>query len=445
MKKIKVIGFDMDHTIVRYRTENFESFAYERVKEKLIQIKKYPEIILKLKWDYGRFIHGLVLDKPRGNTLKLSTHSKVKQCYHGTKPLEFKEQQRLYSGHSIDFIDSSFLALDTNFSTSHGILFSQLVDVKDDGHNLPDYETICKDIKEVLDIAHQDGTLKNEVKENLEQYIIIDPNIAMTLEKFKKYGKQLLIITNSEYDYTNFLLSSTIDPYLKDHSSWKELFDYTITNSLKPRFFYDKNRFLKVDPVTGMMSNIEGKLPPGIYQGGNAKQLEADMGHEGDEILYFGDHIYGDVVSIKKSMNWRTALVLDDLEKEIKAFKRAKLYLESIDEMMEEKENRERHINNLYKEHVEEGAELDLREKERVYSEIEKIDKNISDNITQYRKFFNPYWGEISRAGQEESRFAGQVEKYACIYMTRISDLLDYSPRTYFRPQNRPLPHELII
>jgi hypothetical protein len=49
----------------------------------------------------------------------------------------------------------------------------------------------------------------------------------------------------------------------------------------------------------------------------------------------------------------------------------------------------------------------------------------------------------MMRAGLEESRFADQVEKYACIYMAKVSDLIQYSPRTYFRPLRRVLPHEI--
>lgn len=66
----------------------------------------------------------------------------------------------------------------------------------------------------------------------------------------------------------------------------------------------------------------------------------------------------------------------------------------------------------------------------------------ISEQLGIFKKFFNPYWGEILRAGSEESRFAEQVEKYACIYMTKVSDLWEHSPRTYFRPIKRILPHE---
>jgi len=73
---------------------------------------------------------------------------------------------------------------------------------------------------------------------------------------------------------------------------------------------------------------------------------------------------------------------------------------------------------------------------------MDGLNSRISECIGQYKAFFNPYWGEILRAGSEESRFAEQVEKYACIYMTRVSDLYKYSPRTYFRPDRRIMPHE---
>ena len=74
--------------------------------------------------------------------------------------------------------------------------------------------------------------------------------------------------------------------------------------------------------------------------------------------------------------------------------------------------------------------------------EIDECNEKISDNLTRLQEFFNPYWGQILRAGYEESRFAEQVERYACIYMTRVSDLYEYSPKTYFRPVRRVLPHE---
>jgi hypothetical protein len=73
---------------------------------------------------------------------------------------------------------------------------------------------------------------------------------------------------------------------------------------------------------------------------------------------------------------------------------------------------------------------------------MDGLNTRISDLLGQYKAFFNPYWGEILRAGFDESRYAEQVEKYACIYMTKVSDLYEYSPKTYFRPFRRVMPHE---
>jgi hypothetical protein len=47
------------------------------------------------------------------------------------------------------------------------------------------------------------------------------------------------------------------------------------------------------------------------------------------------------------------------------------------------------------------------------------------------------------RAGNEESYLAYQIDRYACVYMPKLSDLLEVSPRTYFRAPRRPLSHEI--
>lgn len=46
------------------------------------------------------------------------------------------------------------------------------------------------------------------------------------------------------------------------------------------------------------------------------------------------------------------------------------------------------------------------------------------------------------RAGVEESQFANQVEGFSDIYMPAINDLLETSPRTYFRSYIRKMAHD---
>lgn len=443
MKKIKAIGFDMDYTLVRYKSEAFEKFTHQETLKKLVSVKGYPKEILALEFDYNLVIQGLVIDKQTGNLLKVSRFGKVKLSYHGLSPLDFKTQQELYGNGIIDLGASHIQSLDTNFAISNGVLYSQLVELKKNGLALPDYDTLAIEIKAALDICHSDGTLKNHVRDNIQDFIIQDPKLVELLERYKRYGKKLLVITNSEFPYSKILLDYTITPFLKDHNHWSELFEIVITLSSKPKFFTQKSPLLAIDPNTGLMSNHEGKIAPGIYQGGFAGQLQADLGLEGDEILYLGDHIYGDVVSIKKTFNWRTALVLEPLEQEIEALKNSAPIQNEINKQMEIKEQLEFKLNDYDLRKTEFNEDISKEEMAKLFNEIDKVNTTISELLEQHRKFFNPYWGELMRAGVEESRFADQVCKYACVYMTKVTDLAEYSPRTYFRPHRRVLPHEL--
>src|SRR5207237_9293914 len=47
--------------------------------------------------------------------------------------------------------------------------------------------------------------------------------------------------------------------------------------------------------------------------------LERGRGGAGDEILYVGDHIYGDILRSKKESAWRTAMIIQELEGEVLA------------------------------------------------------------------------------------------------------------------------------
>ncbi len=451
LKKIKAIGLDMDYTIVRYNAEEFESLTHKEVLAKLVTVKNYPKEILNLKFDFERSIQGLVIDKKRGHLLKISRYGKVKEAYHGLEPLDFKIQQDIYSNRIIDLSLHQFQSLDTSFSISNGVLYSQLVQLKADGLNIPDFYNLADDIKEVLDICHADGTIKDQVRADLPRFIVKDKEVVTLLERYKDYGKKVMVITNSDYDYTKLLLDYAINPYLENHKDWSELFDITITLARKPSFFTNEASFLKIDLKSGLMSNHFGKIENGVYQGGSARKLQKDLGLDGEEILYLGDHIYGDVVSIKKTFNWRTALILEPLIDEINSIQKSSKVQKRIDILMNEKQDLEVKINDI------EFKKFEARKKEtssdelknlkddlnKIYAQIEKVNTEISELITEYRSHFNPYWGELMRAGQEESRMADQVEKYACLYMTKVSDLIAHSPRTYFRPEKRILPHEV--
>jgi HAD superfamily 5'-nucleotidase-like hydrolase len=441
LKHIKLIGFDMDYTLVRYNTERFEELTHKLAAERLVSQFGYPEEVKELIFDFDRAIVGLVIDIRNGNLLQVSRHGKVKLAYHGLSTLDYKDQKRIYQEMAIDLRSPDFRSLDTSFAISNGVLFSQLVDLKTKGVDIPAYHQIADDVNHAIDILHQDDSIKSVITSHFEKFVIIDPDIAKMLERYIDYGKKLMIITNSDFNYTKKLLDYAVTPFLKKHKSWQDLFEIVITFADKPRFFERKGRFLKIDPKTGLMSNHEGPIERGIYQGGWFGKLQKDLGYSGSEILYLGDHIYGDVVSIKKTCNWRTALVLGDLEAEMEGLRKAAPVQKQIETLMAKKLKLEQKINELDTLRYE-GQKISYNKINKLFEEMDALNKEISEHLREYKAFFNPYWGEILRAGYDESRYAEQVEKYACIYMTKVSDLYAYSPKTYFRPYHRTMPHE---
>ena len=86
---------------------------------------------------------------------------------------------------------------------------------------------------------------------------------------------------------------------------------------------------------------------------------------------------------------------------------------------------------------------IESRNNTFLQNEISEIDTQISQLIKKQQALYNPNWGQLMRAGNEESYFAYQMERYACVYMSKIGDLFELSPRTYFRAPRRPLSHEV--
>ncbi len=446
LKRIRYIGLDMDHTLIRYNAHEFEKLSHQAIKEKLVKNRNYPAVILDLPFDYNLAIRGLVIDRQKGNTLKLNRHSAIRASHHGLKSIDFKTQQKIYKSTYIDLSDKQYLAVDTAFSISLATLFSQIIELKEAQPNLavPDFATVADDVLHALDEAHRDGSLKETVKKDLKKYIIKDPELVAGLEKFKKHGKKIFIATNSDFHYTKLLLDYAINPFLKDHRTWLDLFEIVITSAQKPRFFFDDLKYLKVNPADGTMTNVDEKLVPGVYQGGSAQVFTKDLGLEGDEILYIGDHIYGDILRLKKDCGWRTAMVIEELADEVKGNKTAEPLNQEIDLLMKKKEPLEDEFTEIMTKKSDGVAANHQNSLDTLQKQITEIDAQISGLIKKQQVLYNQHWGQLMRAGNEESYFAYQVDRYACIYMAKLSDLLQLSPRTYFRAPRRPLSHEIL-
>ncbi|MGH1467967.1 MAG: HAD-IG family 5'-nucleotidase [Bdellovibrionales bacterium] len=441
LKKISHIGLDMDHTLVQYHSREFEKLSYESMKEKLLK-RGYSKEIAKFEFDYDRAIRGLVIDKATGNIFKVSRYGMVREAYHGLSKVDFRSQKKQFGSKFIDLGEPNFDCVDTNFSISHACLFSQIVDLKTKRPDLsfPDFPELSEELITVLDESHRDGSIKDEVTRNPEKYVKRSEEIVRGIEKFKKHGTKFFIATNSDYAYTDKILKFALDPFIED-GTWEDLFEHTFTLCMKPRFFYTNSPLLKINPEDGMMENWDQELVPGIYQGGSANLLAEQLKILGDNILYVGDHVYGDILMLKKNCGWRTALVIEELGEEIEQNQKALSITNEIKVLMNQKLELEYFLNELIGGRLEKSTDKAEQEK-KVLEQISLLDEKLVPLIRSRAKIYNQYWGSVMRAGVEESQFAHQVEGYSDIYMPSIKDLLAESPRTYFRSYIRKMAHD---
>jgi len=112
---------------------------------------------------------------------------------------------------------------------------------------------------------------------------------------------------------------------------------------------------------------------------------------------------------------------------------------------MKVKKNLEQKYVDLCTQSIDENSELYEPEIQELQGRITTVDKEISKLLVEQSAFYNPRWERVFRAGAEESYFAYQVDRFACIYMEKLSDLLEHSPITYFRANRRLLAHDIDI
>lgn len=70
-----------------------------------------------------------------------------------------------------------------------------------------------------------------------------------------------------------------------------------------------------------------------IYSGGSCEVFSKMMGCRGKDVLYIGDHIFGDVLRSKKGRGWRTFLVVPELAQELRAWTDRKRLFEKLENL----------------------------------------------------------------------------------------------------------------
>ena len=452
LRSIKAIGYDMDYTLVHYHVEKWERRAYEYLQAGL-DSQGWP--VADLEFDPAMAMRGLIIDAELGNVIKADRFGYVKRAHHGTAAIPFADQRRIYGRIFVDLRDRRWLFLNTLFAISECCMFMQLVDLRDQGliPGDPNYADLYLSVRHALDGAHAEGKLKAEIIANPEAFVDLDAEMPLALLDQKRSGKKILLITNSEWDYAAPMLEYAFDRFLPGDMTWRDLVDYSLVSARKPNFFSAPMPVFEVVDDDGLLREHRGPLTPGgCYVGGNAALVEKTLGLVGEQILYVGDHVFVDVNVSKSLLRWRTAVILRELEDELAALAGFAEHQEELAEMMATKTSREADYSQLrlglqrargnYGPKPERGAGDIEREMTAVRDELVALDERIAPLARDSSTAHNQRWGLLLRTGNDKSHLARQVERYADVYTSRVSNFLHHTPYVYLRAQRGSMPHD---
>jgi len=446
MEKIGVIGFDLDWTLADYNEDALSDLAFGLVLDRLVERHGYPKEIFACEYRPGFSRRGLIIDTEAGTILKMNRHRYVGRAYHGRSFLGPAERGRLYRQEPIQPADPRYHFVDTLFEMPEVQLFSELVHLRTQGVPLPEPARLFRDARTAMDSIHADETLKSQVLEDLPRYLPRDPQVALALQRLSLEGCKLLLITNSEWYYTSGICSHLFDGLLPGLKSWRDLFDLVIVDAAKPGFFRKRQPFLPLE--NGQKTeDLRAEVPEwgGCYSGGSREGLMVLLDCPGEQVLYIGDHIYGDILSSKRVSTWRTALVVRELEDELKARQEMSSQIRHADVLRAEIDDLGRRMDDLA-DFLQLSRDI-LPDSSNTASSMERAEAHLAELRLEHKAMrhhknriqgristaINPYWGSVFRQGSNKSLFGSQVDDFACIYTSRVSNFAHYGRNHYFR------------
>jgi 5'-nucleotidase len=450
--EIRAIGFDMDHTLARYRSPEIDELAFKKSARLLVRDRGYSPWLLEVEYDPAFAVRGLVLDGLRGNLLKLNRERQVVRASHGSRAMGRPELEALYGRRRLSTAAKGFRNIDTLFELPESHLYARMVDGLDRGLlSAENYLQLFRDVRWAVDTAHRNGEMKAEILQHREFFIPREPQLALALDRLKRAGKKLFLLTNSDWPFTDGVLGHLLNGQDEARPHWTDYFELMVVSSRKPLFFTD------TPDVVALGSH------PNAFSGGHAAWLEARLGAEGEQILYVGDHIYGDVLRSKKSASWRTLLLVPELERELKLLEAKSLDLRELFRLETARRRAQRRASviedqwkrNRARRHVlgprlsteamtaldHEAAQLALSA-EALHQRVGLLTLETRGLLSAVEASFNPMWGPMFRDREEQTRFADQIQQFACAYTGRVENLYMVDPLATVYAPVPTLPHE---
>ncbi|XP_064631608.1 cytosolic purine 5'-nucleotidase-like isoform X2 [Lineus longissimus] len=447
LDKINFYGFDMDYTLAVYKSPEYECFAFDLIVERLISIG-YPESIKEFEYDPTFPVRGLWFDNLYGNLLKVDNFGNILVCSHGFKFLKIQEIRELYPNKFISLDESRIYVLNTLFNLPETYLLACLIDfftnnsadysvsingVKS-GELYMSYKSIFQDVRTAVDWVHIKGPLKPLTVKDVEKYVHKDDRLPVLLDRMRATGAKTFLLTNSGFTYTDKIMEFLLDYPAKpgeEKRDWVSYFDYIVVDGRKPLFFGEGTILRQVNRKTGALkigTHCGPLLKHTVYSGGSCDVFSEMIGAKGKDVLYIGDHIFGDILKSKKIRGWRTFLVIPELMQELYVWTEKR-------DVFSKLENLDQVLGELYK-------NLDSSTTEK--PDISKVQCAIREVTHEVDQFYGML-GSLFRSGSRQTFFASQVTRYADLYAASFLNLLHYPFSYMFRAPPMLMPHESTV
>lgn len=371
--KYNLIGFDMDHTLVRYKLRKFTKLVCQSTSKYLINHKNYPSQIFPENIKDFKTLRSLffraVFDHKTGNLLKLGSNNLITRGYNGMDLLKKKEIVEIYGKnplienyHILYSKNKDFTNLHEFYGASLVPIIANCIHLKKSGNfdvlNHKSPKDIIDDIYEACDFNYgtEELTLENktgyffpEFIGNIDKYVNpISPDLLQKLQILRKKGIKVFIASNSSYKVADVIMNKVIG------KNWIDYFDFAIYETKKPGFFSNKiysdftdtkgnivnfenwmlekeqkkekqkkekklsNEKKKIN-FKELTSNKKKQKEDKILLNGHAEYLNQYIKKHiknNYKVLFFGDTIVSDCVYCfdKNKNNWDIVLILEELQ-----------------------------------------------------------------------------------------------------------------------------------
>jgi 5'-nucleotidase len=172
----------------------------------------------------------------------------------------------------------------------------------------------------------------------------------------------------------------------------------------------------RINPRDGSLMNTDGVYeidalgPNGaakflekghVFQGGNWLHLQAMLEIvAGEEILYVGDHLYADVLRSKRTLGWRSAFIMPELEEEMRVFYENLPLAKKISSLRQLRDELGIYGEEL---RLSQADYLDDEKLQETLTHLAQEDDLLKAKLTemaeQWHASFHPVWGAMFNAG----------------------------------------------